>query len=204
MAGTKAAGAAGGEQYCANPARRAGDRPRFRPFGFGQKAAVTHGGDRLGCNGQAGREAFQHQIEAVALGALGATWQADHRAASQRAQHQQIAGIDRHAQPFHRAACRNNGLWDHVTAIDRGRCAGDQKKIGTASGQLRGQRGHIVRAGRQHFHPAAQGPDPCGRHPLQLGEGLGAGAGQGGGNQRDGQGPEGRHHQRTRGGDGGA
>ena len=107
-----------------------------------QQAADAEAGDVLARHRQAGEEPHQHPVKTVLLGAARAARRAEHRAAVGVADHQQITGIDRHAEMLDMAADRFERRGDHVAAIGDGRGA-------EHDGQFRAGLEHFVERARQ-------------------------------------------------------
>ena len=95
-----------------------------------EQAADAHAGDVLARHRQPGEEPHQHPVEAVLLRAAGAAGRAEHRVSGRRADHQQIAGIDRHAEMLDAAADRFERRGNHVAPVGDGRSAEDDGHLG--------------------------------------------------------------------------
>ena len=87
-------------------------------------------------------DARQHPVEAVDLGRAGAGWHADHRRAVEPPKHQEIAGIDRHAEMNDLAAGRSTRGRDDIAPIDDRRGAEDQDRIVARGVKLRDRLAH--------------------------------------------------------------
>jgi hypothetical protein len=76
--------------------------------------------------GPIGGEALKNPVEAVLLGRARAAGRADNRLAAKLAEHQQIAGVDGHAEMAHLTSRSLHGRRDHIPSIrDRGRAEDD-------------------------------------------------------------------------------
>ena len=80
--------------------------------------------------GRPASEPHQHPVEAVLLRAAGAARRAEHRTAAGVADHQQIAGIDRHAEMLDLAADRLQRGRDHIAPVGDRRSAEHDGEFG--------------------------------------------------------------------------
>ena len=96
---------------------------------------------------EAGDQPVEHPVEAVLLGAARTARRADHRLAAERAEHDQIAGIDRHAGADDLAAGLPDRRRDDVVEIAHRRCAEDHHHVVVAGkrGQRLGDGGFVMR-----------------------------------------------------------
>ena len=83
-----------------------------------------------------GHDALKHPVEAVHLGRARAGRNADRRYTVEPAQHEQIAGIDRHAEMDDFTARCDKPLRDDIAAIDDRRRTENEDRIETARVEL--------------------------------------------------------------------
>ena len=130
---------------------------------------------------QTGQKAHQHPVKAIFLGAARATGRTEHGAAVGIADHQQVAGIDRHAEMFDMAADRFKRGGDHVTTVgDCGRTENDGE-FGTGLEHLverTRERGTLMRHPPFGDNRGARGRQPLGSDFQSLVDHLWRKAGQ--------------------------
>ena len=76
-----------------------------------EQSPHAHAADISRRDGDVGGQPLEHPVEAIFLGRARAARRADHRLAIEHAQHQQVAGIDGHAQVLHHATSRPRAPW---------------------------------------------------------------------------------------------